>query len=163
MSSVRLTISNVVVELAPHVLDEPPQRPVGTVDQRHHPLARPRAAGALAVADVELAEAAQVPLDVAQVEAASLAHPQADLGHQLRGGIVPGGRGELPAGRQLAAPAREQRPDLRLTRRDPQLSVLGPAWPVHLVDRALDHPAGHPVDFDLVPQLQEHEVRAQRL
>lgn len=53
--------SVIVVELAPHVLDEPPQRAVGTVDQRHHPLARARAAGTLAVADVELAEAAQAP------------------------------------------------------------------------------------------------------
>lgn len=91
----------------------------------------------LAVADVELAESAQVPLDVVKVEPARLAHPQADLGHQLRRGVVPGRRGELPAGRQLTAPACEQRPDLRLARRNSQLGVLGPARPVHLVERAL--------------------------
>lgn len=153
----------VVVELAPDVLDEPSKRAVGAVDQRDHPLARARAPGALAVADVELAEAAQLPLDVRQIELASLADPQPDLGHQLGSGVVPGGRGELPAGRQLAAPSGEQRLDLRPGRRNPQCRVLRAARPVHLVDRALDHPTGHPVDLDLVPQLQEQEVRGQRL
>ncbi|MER6733141.1 hypothetical protein ABT315_12170 [Streptomyces puniciscabiei] len=112
---------------------------------------------------MELAEAAQVPLEVVQIEPACLAHPQADLGQQLRGGVVPRGRSELSARGQLTTPAGEERSDLWLTRRDPQLGVLRAARPVHLVDRALDDPAGHPVQLDLVPQLQEHEVRGQRL
>jgi hypothetical protein len=36
-------------------------------------------------------------------------------------------------------------------------------WRPRPLDRALDDPPGHPVDLDLVPQLQEQEVRAQRL
>ncbi|MGV9849865.1 helix-turn-helix domain-containing protein [Streptomyces sp. NPDC003442] len=70
----------------------------------------------------------------------------------------PGGRGELPARRQLATPPGEQRLDLRPRRRNPQCRILRAARPVHLVDRALDHPTGHPVDLDLVPQLQEQEA-----
>ena len=69
----------IVIELAPDILDEPPQRAVGAIDQRHHALTWPGSTGALAVTDVELAEAAHVPLDVVQVEPARLAHPQADL------------------------------------------------------------------------------------
>jgi hypothetical protein len=70
-----------------------------------------------------------------QAEPACLAHPQAHLGQQLRVRVVPGGRRELAGGRQFAAPAGEPSPDLRLTRRNPQLGVLGPARPVHLADR----------------------------
>lgn len=102
----------------------------------------------------------QAPLELGL---ARFADPQPDLGHQLGSGVVPGGRGELPASRQLAAPPGEQRFDLRPGRRNPQGRVLRAARPVHLVDRALDHPPGHPMDLDLVPQLQEQEVRAQRL
>lgn len=78
-------------------------------------------------------------------------------------GRVPRGGGELAAGRQLAAPASEQCLDLRPGRRDPQGGVLGSPRAVHLVDRALDDPPGHPMDLDLVPQFQEQEVRGQRL
>ena len=102
----------VVVEMAPHVSDEPAQRPPSTVDQRNHPFARARTARALAMADVELTEAAQIPLDVVQVELAGLVDPQPDLRHQPGRGIVAGGRRELPARRQLLAPPREQLPDL---------------------------------------------------
>jgi hypothetical protein len=119
----------VVVELAPDVLDEPAERAVGAVDQGDHPLARARAPGSFSVPDVELAEAPQVPLDVRQIELARLADPEPDLGHQFGGGVVPGGRGELPAGCQLAAPPGEQRLYLRPRRRNPQCRVLRPARP----------------------------------
>lgn len=74
------------------------------------------------------------------------------------------GRSERTSGR---SPAR--RPTRRTAFRPPARSAgyaTGrpfPARRIHLVDRALDYPAGHPVDLDLVPQLQEHEVRGQRL
>jgi hypothetical protein len=64
--------------------------------------------GALAVPDVELAEQAQVPLDVGEIELARLVDPQPDLGHQPAGCVVPVGRDELPAGRQLIPPPGEQ-------------------------------------------------------
>jgi hypothetical protein len=70
----------VVAELAPHVLDEPAQVPVGTVDQRHQPGLRALAAGSLAMADVQLPEPAQVPAHVVQVQHADLVDPQADVG-----------------------------------------------------------------------------------
>jgi hypothetical protein len=88
----------VVAELAPHILDEPAQVAVGAVDQRHQPRLGPLAARSLAVADVELAEPAELPSHVVQVEHADLVDPQADVGLQPGGGVVPGGRGELPAG-----------------------------------------------------------------
>src|SRR5216684_6955539 len=153
----------IVAELCPHVLDEPAQRRPGVVDQRDHPLPRARAAGALAVPDVELAEPPQVPLDVGQIELARLVDPQPDLSHQPAGGVVTGRGGELPAGRQLPAPPREQPPDLLRIRRDPQPGLLPAAGPVHLVDRALDDASGHLVDLGPVPQLQEQEIRLQRL
>ena len=48
----------IIIEAAPHVLDEPPQGRPGAVDQRHHPLAWTGPAGALALADVQLPEPA---------------------------------------------------------------------------------------------------------
>src|SRR5664280_1446604 len=96
--------SVVVTEVTPHVLDEPPQRLARIVDQRDHPFPGPGTTSALAMTDVQLAESAQVPLDVGQVEFAHLVDPQPDLGHQPAGGVVAGGRRELPAGRQLFAP-----------------------------------------------------------
>ena len=85
-------------------------------------------------------------------------------GHQPRGGVVPGGRartcGTSPAPR--AHPA-EQWPRSPPRSAGSAARVLAAARPVHLVDRALDDPPGHRVDLDLVPQLQEHEVRRQRL
>lgn len=59
--------------------------------------------------------------------------------------------------------AGEQRLDLRPGRRNPKCRILRAARPVHLVDRALDHPTGRPVDLGPVPQFQEQEVRGQRL
>lgn len=57
-------------------------------------------------------------------------------GGQVGFGRAPApGRGGLAAGGRLTAPAGEQRPGLRLGRRDPQLGVLGAARTVHLVDR----------------------------
>jgi hypothetical protein len=151
------------VEVAPDVLDEPPQGPARIVDQRHHAFARAAAAAALADADVEFAEPAQVPLHVAEVEVAGLVDPQAHLRHQARGGVVACGRRELPAGRQLTAPPGEHAGHLRRRRWDPQRGRLVASRPVHLVDRALDDPAGELVDLDLVAKLQEPEVGAQRL
>src|SRR5664280_1358703 len=154
--------SVVVTEVTPHVLDEPPQRLARIVDQRDHPFPGPGTTSALAMTDVQLAESAQVPLDVGQVEFAHLVDPQPDLGHQPAGGVVAGGRRELPAGRQLFAPPGEQVVHLAGGGRDPQLGLLPAAGPVDLVDRTLNDPAGHLVDLDLVPQLLEQEVGLQR-
>jgi len=154
----------VVAEQATDVLDEPAQRPPGPVDQRHHPLPRPRPARSLPVTDVQLPEPAQLPPHVGQVQAASLVHPQPDLGHQPRGRVVPRRRGELPARRQFLPPSREQLLHLPRLRRDPQRRLPLPApRPVHLIDGALGHMAGQLVDLRLVTKLQEREVRLQRL
>jgi hypothetical protein len=150
-------------EVPPHVLDEPPQGPVRTVDERDHPLARARAARSLAVADVPLAEPAQLPLHVRQVQAAGLVHPQPCLGHQPGRRVVPRGRGEFPAGRQVGPPPGEQDRDLPGRRRDPQRGLATAAGPVHRVDRAPGHVAGQLVDLGRVPQLQELEAGLQRL
>jgi len=112
---------------------------------------------------VDLPEPAQVPLDVVQVQLARLVDPQPHLGHQLRGRVVPGGRGELAASRELAAPAGEQHPDLGFAGRDTQRGVLAAPRPVHLIDRARHHVSRHLVDLGFVPQFQEQEVGLQRL
>lgn len=65
----------IVVELAPHVLDEPAQCPARVVDQRHHALAGSRAPSALAMADMQLAEPTQLRLDVSQIQMAQLVDP----------------------------------------------------------------------------------------
>ena len=70
------------VELAPDVLDEPAQVTVRAVDQRHQPRLGPSPPRALAMADVELAEPAQFPPHVVQVEHPGLVDPQADVGGQ---------------------------------------------------------------------------------
>jgi hypothetical protein len=150
------------VELAPHILDEPAQVPVRAVDQRHQPRLGPPPPRALAVADVQLAEPAQLPPHVVQVQHPGLVDPQADVGGQPGGRVVPGRRGELAAGGQFRAPPGEQLLDFRLSRRDAQLRVDRAPRPVHLIQRALDHPAGQVVQLDLVPQLQEPEVHRQR-
>ena len=113
----------------------------GAVDERDHPLPGPDPRAPLPIADVDLPEPAQVPLDVVQVQLARLVDPQPHLGHQLRGRVVPGGRGELAACRQLAAPPGEQHPDLGLAGRDPQRGVLAAPRPVHLIDRARHDPS----------------------
>jgi hypothetical protein len=99
---------------------------------------------------------------VVQVEHADLVDPQADVVLQPGGGVAPGGRGELPASGQLLAPPGEQPVDLRRRRRDPQLRLDRGPRPVHLIQRALGHPAGQVVDLGPVPQLQELEVDRQR-
>ncbi len=70
----------VVAELALHVPGEPAQRLTCVIDQRDHPLTGPGPAGALAVTDMKLAEPAQLPFDIGQVELAGLIDPQPDLG-----------------------------------------------------------------------------------
>ena len=59
-------VSAIVVELSPHVLDEPSQCPVGIIESAETSARAAQAAGPFVVADVEFAEAAQVPLDVVQ-------------------------------------------------------------------------------------------------
>lgn len=83
-----------------------------------------RTAGTLAVTDVQLAEAAQIPLAVGQVEFAGFVHAQPDLGHQSAGGVVAGGWGELPAARQVLPPPGEQPIHLLDGGRDAQLALL---------------------------------------
>jgi hypothetical protein len=68
---------------------------VSAVDQRHQPRLGAAASCSLAVADVQLAEPAQLPAHVVQVEHADLVDPQADVGLQPRGRVVPRGRDEL--------------------------------------------------------------------
>lgn len=70
---------------------------------------------------------------------------------------------ELPARGQIRPPAGEQMLHVVDVRRDPQRRITLATGTVHLVDRALDDPAGQVVDLDLVPQLNEQEVRLQRL
>jgi hypothetical protein len=91
---------------------------VSAVDQPHQPRPGAAASCALAVADVQLAEPAQLPAHVVQVEHADLVDPQAHVGLQPRGLVVPRGRDELAAGGQFLAPTGEQQLDLRLGRRD---------------------------------------------
>ena len=153
----------IIIEAGPHVLDEPAKSRPGAVDQRHHPLPRPGPAGAFADADVQLAEPAQVPLHVGEIEVTDLVHAQPDLGHQPGRRIAAGSRRELPAGRQLRPPPTEQHAHLPRRRRDPQRRPARSPGPVHLIDRALGHPAGHVVDLGLVPDLNEQEIRLQRL
>ena len=140
----------IIIEKGPDVPDEPAQGRPGAVDQRHHPLPRPGPAGALADADVQLAEPAQVPLHVGEIEVADLVHAQPDIGHQPGRRVTAGGRGELPAGRQFRPPPGEQHAYLHRRRRDPQRRPARAPGPVHLIDRAFGHPAGHLVDRDLV-------------
>jgi hypothetical protein len=94
---------------------------VSAVDQRHQPRLGAAASCSLAVADVQLAEPAQLPAHVVQVEHADLVDPQADVGLQPRGRVVSRGRDELAAGGQFLAPTGEQPLDLRLGRRDAYL------------------------------------------
>jgi hypothetical protein len=79
---------------------------VSAVDQRHQPRLGAAASCSLAVADVQLAEPAQLPAHVVQVEHADLVDPQADVGLQPRGRVVPRGRDELAAGGQFRLPGR---------------------------------------------------------
>ena len=92
-----------------------------------------------------------------------LVHPQPYLGHQPGRRVVPRHRGELAARCQLAAPPGEQGRHLGSGRRDPQRRRAAAAGPVHRIDRALGHPSGQLVDLALMAELQELEVRLQRL
>src|SRR5664280_3831370 len=92
-SSARMAAAGRRAECGRHRSD--PTRPRRTtaasgpvVDQRDHPFPGPGTTSALAMTDVQLAESAQVPLDVGQVEFAHLVDPQPDLGHQPAGGVV---------------------------------------------------------------------------
>ena len=117
---------------------------------------------ALAVADVELAEPAQFPPDVVQVQHPGLVDPQADVGGQPGGRVVAGGRGELAAGGQFPAPPGEQLVDLRLGRRDAQLRIdRGPRRFISSSGHSTTRPV-RLMQLDLVPQLQELEVHRQR-
>jgi len=102
----------VVAEQAPHVLDEPSQRPVRPVDQRDHPLSRPRPAGIFAVTDMELPEAvvaslvARAGLGLGDVEGVgdalvggvSLAVDAVGVDLEQAGDAVPGRRATSVAG-----------------------------------------------------------------
>jgi hypothetical protein len=88
--------------------------------------------------------------------------PQADVGLQPGGSVVPGSRGELPACRQFLAPPGKKLLDLPGRRRDPQLRVHRHPRPVHLVQRAFHDPARQVMQFNLVPQLQELEEHRYR-
>jgi hypothetical protein len=100
---------------------------------------------------------------VGQIQVADLVDAQPDIGHQPGRRTAAGGRGELPAGRQLRPPPGEQHAHLNRRRRDPQRRPARTPGPVHLIDRALGHPPGHLVDRDLMPDLHEQEIRPQRL
>ena len=73
--------------------------------------------------DVQLAEPAQLPPHIVQVEHPGLVDPQPHVGGQPGDGVVAGGRGELAAGDQFLAPPGEQLLDLSAGRRDAQLRI----------------------------------------
>jgi hypothetical protein len=153
----------VEIELTPHILNEPAQAVVGAVDQRHQPRLGALAARALAVPDVELADPAQLPAHIVQVEHPGLVDPQTYVGGQPGDGVVARGRAELATAGQLCSPPSEQRLDLDLGRRDPRLRVDRGSRPVHLIQRAFDHATGEVVQLDGMAQgekLEEHRERA---
>lgn len=152
----------VVVELAPHVLDIPLQRPVGAVDQRDHAFPRSGTTRPLAIPHMDFAEPPQFPLDVGQVQVPYFVGTQSDLGHQPGRGVVPCHRGELAARHQLLGPAGEKPVHIRGMRRDPQPGVLAALRPVHLIHRTGHHTSGHRMQLGRMPQFQEHRVRLQR-
>ncbi len=94
----------VAVELAPDVLDEPAQAAVGALISGTSRGFGPLRRDPLPWRTFSYAEPAQLPAHVVQVEHADLVDPQADVGLQPGGGVVPGGQGELPAGGQLPPP-----------------------------------------------------------
>src|SRR5215831_795713 len=61
---------------------------VSAVDQRHQPRLGAAASCSLAVADVQLAEPAQLPAHVVRVEHADLVDRQADVGLPPRGRVI---------------------------------------------------------------------------
>jgi hypothetical protein len=125
------------IELAPQVGDEPLQGGAGVVDQWHHPLPRPGAAGAVASPHVEFPEVPPLSFAFGQIQRARLIHPQPHLGHQPGSRVVAGRRRELTAAGQLVSPAGEQGADLGPAGRDPQRRLTAfPAGPVDLIDRA---------------------------
>jgi hypothetical protein len=71
---------------------------VSAVDQRRQPRLEGRGIVLPCLADVQLAEPAQLPAHVVQVEHADLVHPPAHVGLQPHGRLVPRGRDELAAG-----------------------------------------------------------------
>ena len=159
----RVGVGPVVAELVADLGQPPVDQLVGAVDRRHQPGLGAAAAAALAEADVELAELAQVGAPVADVEHHGLVDPQPDPAPQRRREVVPG-RGQVLARlRDRLAPGREQRVDLLIRRRHPDLAQRCPGLAVELVDRLLDHHAGRPADVALVAgdhELVEHRQRA---
>ena len=117
----------IIVEAAPHILDAPPQRHPGAVDQRHHPLAGPGPAGALALADVHLPNRPRSHFTSARSRWLASLTPQPGLGHQPGRRIAAGRRGELPARRQLRPPPRELPPGYPNPWCDPAARTAYPA------------------------------------
>lgn len=146
-----------VTEMGPYVLDEPPQGSIGTIDERNEPLLGASPARAFAVADVQLAEPAQMPLDVVEVQTSTFVDSLANSGHQLRCSEASGHRCEFSARAQIIAPRREQGVDLGFGWWDSDGNRRSAAWLVDLVDRAQDGPPSDVVDLDLVAQLQVAE------
>ena len=109
------------------------------------------AVAAFAEPDVDLAELAQVPAPVPDVEHVGLLDPQPGPPPQRRGQVIPRRGQELPAPtaatpatRRTAPPPR--RPDGGM-RRAP---VVGPRGPVVLIDHLLDDVAGQRMDVALI-------------
>lgn len=73
------------------------------------------------MADVQLAEPAQLPAHVVEVEHPRFVDPQADIRGQPGDRVVAGRRCELAAGGQFLVPPGEQLLDLGFRWRDPQL------------------------------------------
>jgi hypothetical protein len=114
------------------------------------------------MADVELAKPTQLPAHVIQIEHPGLVDPQPNIRGQSGHGVVARRRAELAAGGQASAPPGKQRLDLGLRGRDTKLWVDRGTWPVHLIQRTLDHLSGQVVQLDLVAQLEELEEHRQR-
>ena len=121
---------------------------------------RATAPAALAVADVQLAELAQIGPPVADVEHHRLVDPQPQPAPQRRREIVTG-RGQVLAG--LGTDRRHSANSSSTSASDGGTRTLpneAPDWPVELVDRLLDHEAGQGVDVALIAA--DHELEEQR-
>ena len=135
---------------------------VHRVDRRDQPGLRAAAPAALAEADMQLAELAQIGTPVPDVQHRRLADPQPDPPPQRRRQVVPGRRQVLARPGSAAPPRAEQRVDLRLRRRHPRRAVVGLGRAVELIDRLDHHVAGQRVDVALVAGDQEVEEPRQR-
>ena len=156
----RVRVRPVTCELVSDLGQPPIDQRVGAVDRRHESGLRAAAAAALPVADVQLAQFAEVRAPVADVEHHRLVDPQSEPTPQRRGEVVPGGRQVLARLRHRGAPAGEQLLDLRVGRRHPHLPQRRALLAVELVDRLLDHDAAQGVDVALIAA--DHELVEQR-